>query len=199
MIGWALALSPVNADGPVRLTVVPEGSRVTIEVGKAGVLSFAGHVHEVIAQGVSGSVIVDEADPSRSSVSLEFRTAALRVNEKLEPSGDAPQVQETMLGPRVLDAAHYPTVVFRSSRVTIDSRSGDAAELRVEGAVTLHGVTRTLTLPVHVTLDRDGTLVARGKLSIRQTDYGITPVTAAGGTIRVKDELGVTFVLSARR
>ena len=195
----ALVAAPAWIDGSVQLTVVPEASRVTIEVGKAGVLSFAGHAHEILAPGVSGTVTLDEADPSKSSMSLEFQAASLRVNGAGEPPGDVPQVQETMLGPRVLDAARFPSVSFRSSRVVVGARSADGADIRIEGAVTLHGVTRTLTIPVRVTFAPDGTMTTRGRFSIRQSDYGIEPVTAAHGTIRVKDDLDVRFVLSARR
>jgi polyisoprenoid-binding protein YceI len=195
----ALVAAPAPIDGTDQLTLVADASRVTIEVGKTGMLSFAGHAHEILAPGVSGKVTVDEADPSRSSVSLEFRTASLRVNPAGEPPRDVPQVQEVMLGPRVLDAARFPIVSFRSSRVVVVTRAADSSDLRVEGAMTLHGVTRKLTLPLRVTLAPDGTLTARGSLSIRQTDYGIQPVTAAGGSVRVKDELDVRFVLVARR
>jgi polyisoprenoid-binding protein YceI len=65
--------------------------------------------------------------------------------------------------------------------------------------VTLHGVTRTLAIPVHVTLASDGTMTARGTLTIRQSDFGIRPVTAAGGAVRVKDGLDVLFVFGVRR
>ena len=33
---------------------------------------------------------------------------------------------------------------------------------------------------------------------LKQTDFGMVPVTAVGGTIRVKDELDIQFVLRAR-
>lgn len=195
----ALVAAPASTVGTAQLTVVPEASQVTIEVGKTGMLSFAGHAHEVLAPGVSGTVIVDEADPSRSSVSLEFRTADLRVNGAKEPPADVRQVQEVMLGPRVLDVARFPRVLFRSTRVVVGRRSADGADIWIEGSVTLHGVTRTLTIPAHVTLGPDGAVTAQGRFSIRQSDYGIQPVTAAGGTIRVKDDVDVRFVLSARR
>jgi hypothetical protein len=32
-----------------------------------------------------------------------------------------------------------------------------------------------------------------GKLTLRQTDFGITPVSAGGGTVKVKDELGIDY------
>jgi polyisoprenoid-binding protein YceI len=195
----ALVAAPAFVGGTNTLTVVPASSHVTIKVGKTGALSFAGHTHEILAPAVSGTVIVDEADPSRSSVSLEFKAADLRVSAAGEPPADVPKVQETMLGPQVLDAARFPSVSFRSSRVVVVARSADGADLRIEGEVTLHGVKRALTLPVRVTLAPDETMTARGGFQVRQSEYGIKPVTAAGGAVRVKDELEVLFVLIARR
>jgi polyisoprenoid-binding protein YceI len=42
-------------------------------------------------------------------------------------------------------------------------------------------------------------LTAEGTTTIRQSDFGIKPVTAAGGTVRVKDLLDVTFNLRATK
>jgi hypothetical protein len=42
-------------------------------------------------------------------------------------------------------------------------------------------------------------LRATGEVSIRQSDYGIEPVSAAGGTIKLKDELKLSFDISARK
>jgi hypothetical protein len=42
-------------------------------------------------------------------------------------------------------------------------------------------------------------MTARGGFVLRQTEFGMQPVTAAGGTVRVKDEVQVQFVLKARR
>jgi hypothetical protein len=43
-----------------------------------------------------------------------------------------------------------------------------------------------------------GRLTARGSFSLKQSDFGMVPVTAAGGTVRVEDEVDVQFVLRAR-
>jgi hypothetical protein len=34
-------------------------------------------------------------------------------------------------------------------------------------------------------------------MKLRQTDYGMTPVTAVAGTIRVKDEVTISFDIVA--
>jgi hypothetical protein len=42
-------------------------------------------------------------------------------------------------------------------------------------------------------------LRATGDFPLRQSDYEIRPVTAAGGTIKLKDELKLSFDISARK
>jgi hypothetical protein len=41
--------------------------------------------------------------------------------------------------------------------------------------------------------------VARGALQLRQSDFGITPFSVAGGAIQVADVLEVSFVIAAVR
>jgi polyisoprenoid-binding protein YceI len=187
----------MQASGP--LSVVADESHVVIAVGKAGMFGFAGHAHEVVAPAVRGTVVADVADWARSRVSLDFDAAALRVNGAGEPPADVPEVQRVMLGDRVLDAARFPNVSFRSTRVAVKALARDGADLQVEGQVTLHGVTKPLVVPVHVTWDGAGALVGRGAFSLKQSTFGIQPVTAAGGTVKVRDEVEVRFVLKARR
>ncbi len=192
------SLALVAGQSPAVLSVDPSSSQVTIEVGKAGALSFAGHVHEVVAPALRGEVRFDEQDLTRSSVTLEFDTAAMRVTGKGEPAKDVPEVQRVMLSERVLDVKKYPTISFTSRRVTMTRRVGADIELSIAGDLALHGQTRPVTIPVRVTIT-NGALAARGTFQIKQTDYGIQPVAAGAGTVRVKNELGVTFAFNAPR
>lgn len=92
----------------------------------------------------------------------------------------------------------FPTIVFRSRRVSAAPPVATGVALAIEGDLTLHGVTRPLTIHASATLHADR-LTARGTFVIKQTDFGIRPVTAGGGTVKVKDEVQVEFVLEARR
>ena len=172
-------------------------SSVVVHVGKAGLFSFAGHEHVVTAPRLTGVVLAAADDLSRCLVTLTFETAALRVEEKGEPAGDAAKVQETMLGPRVLDVTRFPTVTFKSRTVSGRHSATGSYELDIAGDLSLHGVTRSVALPLRVELSSD-TLRATGQLVLRQTEYGIKPVTVAG-VVKVKDELTIDYVLVATR
>ena len=93
-------------------------------------------------------------------------------------------VQTRMRGPEVLDSSRYPDIRFASTRVDPDG----AEQWRVTGDLTLHGVTRPLMFAV---TRREGHF--RGSASIRQSDFGIQPISIVGGTVKVKDELRVEF------
>jgi polyisoprenoid-binding protein YceI len=175
------------------------GTNVTVQVSKSGLLSFAGHDHEIVAPATEGQIVFDRADVARSSVRLVFDATAAKVTGKGEPAEDVPEVQRVMQSDRVLDVRKYPTIVFESRSVSRGASSGAAMTLRIDGDLMLHGVTRRVTAPgVQVRVD-GGRLTAEGKLEIRQSDFGIRPVTAAGGTVRVKDEVTIVFAITADR
>jgi polyisoprenoid-binding protein YceI len=173
-------------------------STMVVHVERAGLLAFAGHDHEVTVPVVDGSVLLDRTDPSRSIVRLQFDAMGMKVTGKGEPPDDVPEVQRVMLSDRVLDAQRNATIAFASRSIGLVKRSPDQMLLSVEGLLTLRGVTRPVTVPVDVRLSADR-LTVRGKATVRQTLFGIRPVTAAAGTIRVKDEVEVVFDIVARR
>jgi polyisoprenoid-binding protein YceI len=174
-----------------------ERSRAVIAVGKAGALSFAaGHTHEVLASVITGIVNVDTTRLAQSSVRLTIDTTALRVTGKGEPLEDVPEVQRVMLSDKVLDVQRNPTIAFESTGLTVDRQTPTAADLALAGQLNLHGVTRSLTVPVHVEFTTPDTLTRRGHLRVKQTDFGIAPVSVAG-VVKVKDALDVEFTIVA--
>jgi polyisoprenoid-binding protein YceI len=183
--------------GATRFRVDAGASRVVIHVGKAGLLGFAGHAHEVVAPIAHGALTVDPDRLGDASVEVVFDTSALRVTGAGEPAGDVADVQRTMLGPACLDVAHFPAIRFASTGVTGLGREPDGHRVVVRGALTLHGVTRAITLPARVDFKGDA-IEASGKLTIRQTDFGIRPISK-GGVVNVRDELDLDWRLIARR
>jgi len=56
---------------------------------------------------------------------------------------------------------------------------------------------RTVTVPVRVEM-AGNSLTASGKTTLAQKAFGIEPVSAGGGTVKVKNELGIEFKLVGR-
>jgi polyisoprenoid-binding protein YceI len=180
-----------------RYVLDPQGSRFVIHVGKGGLLGFAGHEHEILVGAFEGTVLADTEQIARSSLELTFEAAGLRVTGKGEPSKDVPKVQEAMVGPQCLDVGRYPAIRFTSKTVTGTHASQSRYDLEIRGDLTLHGVTRTVSVPVRVDFEGDR-LTASGRTVLRQTDFGIKPITVAG-VVKVKDELALEWTLVGRR
>jgi polyisoprenoid-binding protein YceI len=78
----------------------------------------------------------DPADPAKSSVKVT-------VDPRSIASDNAPDgFMTTLAGPEWLDAGKYPEMTYRSTKV---ERSGPNG-LRISGQLTLHGVTKPVTL-----------------------------------------------------
>ena len=151
-----------------------------MHVGKAGAFSGFGHAHEISAPIAHGDV--ETSKPL--SVQFSVNTAAMKVIDANVSEKDRADVQKTMLGPDVLDVARFPEIKFVSEQVEVigDSR------WRVHGNLTLHGQTKAIVL--ETTLEKGH---YRGTATVLQTNFGITPIKVAGGSIKVKDEIQIEY------
>jgi polyisoprenoid-binding protein YceI len=155
-------------------------STFTIYVYKTGILSGLGHNHEVEAPIESGEVRGSED----SSVELRIKSGELRVLDN-EVSGDTrAKIQSTMLSAEVLDVDHFPEIHFQSTGV----ESIGTDHWVIHGNLDLHGQTHPISFEV---AHKDG--LYEGTAMLKQSEFGITPVKVAGGTVRVKDEIKVEF------
>jgi polyisoprenoid-binding protein YceI len=161
-----------------------ERSTMTIHVYRTGVFSFAGDDHEIQAPIAAGNI-----DEGTQQVELSVNTNKLKVLDPKLSADKRSQVQSKMLSAEVLDPERYPEIRFRSTRV--QQKGPDA--LAVTGNLTLHGETRQVT--VNVTGKEAH---YRGKAMLKQTDFGMKPVTVAGGTVKVKDEVEIEFDIVLR-
>ena len=185
-----LLAASVRAAGPRTFTVDPERSRATIDVGKSGAFSFAGHTHEVDAPIKDGVVHLDADAPNKSDVKIDFNAAALRVTGKGESKDDVPKVQETMVGEQVLDVKKFPTMTFESTRVS----GGAGGTFEIVGNLTIKGVTREVTLEAElegVAISPQGheLIGFAATAQINREDFGLTYNMAleTGGVMIGKD------------
>lgn len=193
----ALAGAVPRASAPTTYIVDPAASQVVLHVGTSGLFSFAGHSHEVEAPAAAGRVEFDPDSPAQSTVRVEFDASRLMVTGKGEPAGDVPEVQRTMQSARVLDVSRFPRIAFASRDIRIVGQDAHRLRMKIRGDLTLHGVTRPTTADVTADVAADR-LTATGAMAVKQTEFGIEPVTAGAGTVRVKDDVDIRFTFVAR-
>ena len=171
-------LSAQARPSPSSTSIDTEHSTMTVHVYRSGLFSFAGDNHEIQAPIASGSL--NEAE---RTVELRVDVRQMRVLDPNLSADKRSQVQGKMLSPDVLDPERYPEITFRSTGV--DEKNSN---LSVRGNLTLHGETR----PINVSVTRTQSHY-RGSATVKQTDFGIKPISIAGGTIKVKDEVRIDF------
>lgn len=180
----AFLLPAQPADAPVSRAIDTDRSMIRIHVFKTGLFSAFGHDHYISAPIQQGSF--SEQNPS-AELSVDARK--LRVEDDDISEKDRAEIQATMLGPKVLDSEQFPEIRFHSTQI----EELGAGKWLVRGDLTLHGQTRPVKLEVE---EQNGRY--NGSAELKQKDFGITPVTVGGGTVKVRNEVRVQFEIAGK-
>jgi polyisoprenoid-binding protein YceI len=160
-------------------------STITIHVGKSGLLSAAAHDHTVSAP-ISSGAIQESGAPH-----IEFRVETAKMTVQPDPKIDAKDQAaiQTHMEELTLETKKFPEITFLSSRV----QKLAGGQWKVDGDLSLHGVTKTISLTVKQTGESYATHTV-----LKQTDFGIKPISIGGGMIKVKNEVEIEFQIFAR-
>jgi len=180
----ALSLCAGQSDTDPPRQIDTARSLITLNVYKTGLFSAFAHDHEIRAPIKSGTI-----DEDKNTVEFIVDARSLRVLDPKASESERAEIQSSMLGPKVLDSEKFPEIHFRSTAV------GDAGDDKwlVRGDLTLHGVTHFVNINV---AGSDGHY--SGMTTLSQKEWGITPISLGGGSIRVKDEVRVEFEIFAK-
>ena len=181
-----LAAAPLMAQEKAQEKAIDtQRSTITIHVGKSGLLSAAAHDHTIDAP-ISSGAILESGVPH-----IEFRVETAKMTVKPDPKIDAKDQAtiQTHMEEMTLETKKFPEITFRSSRV---QKLADG-QWKVDGDLSLHGVTKAVGLTVKQTGESWTTHTV-----LKQTDFGITPISIGGGMIKVKNEVEIDFQIFAR-
>lgn len=137
---------------------------------------------------VFGTIDADPANLATATVTLTVDTASLDSGMKMRDD----DMRDTYL-----ETNKYPTATFKSTAVSgaASVAPGQSADLKVAGDLTLHGVTRRIVVPVHLTLESPKRAHLTSKFTIRMTDYNVTVPQKL--VLSVANEVDVKFDLFA--
>lgn len=117
--------------------------------------------HEGQFPKLEGTIAVDEADHSKTKISLTIDMTAL--------TSDDPKLTEHLKNPDFFEVKKYPTAKFESKKVEVKAEH----EYVVTGDLTLHGKTSSISFPLKLE-EKDGGHVLSGKWKLDRTKWGIT-------------------------
>ena len=180
----------------VRYTIDSRISRFTVRVFASGMLSAFGHSPTIAIRDFGGEAQFNPDRLESASLHVTVKAGSLTVTDDISDK-DRREIEREMQD-SVLESAKYPEIVYDCSRVSVDNPGNGQYSITLQGNLSLHGVTRGLTIPARVAVTGD-MLRAFGEFSLRQSDYNIKPISAIGGGLKVKDEVKFSFDIVARK
>ena len=191
------ATAPLKEDATVRHVIDPQASSFVIQVFATGLLSAFAHSPKIAIRNFDGDVDVTAGATPLADARMRLRIQAdsLEVIDEISAK-DREEIQRR-IRQEVLDTESFPEIVYECSKVT-GSGGGDRYWAALQGELMMRGFTRPVPVSARVSLNGNQ-LRASGEFTLRQGDFEIPPITAAAGTIRVKDEVKCTFDILARR
>jgi polyisoprenoid-binding protein YceI len=189
-IATSTAATPTQAVAQTQsYDIDPIHSSATFKVRHLMVANVRGELGQI-----SGQVVIDDSDLTRSSVEATIDATAINTRDEKRDAH--------LRSPDFFDTATYPTITFKSKRVQV-ARSGN---LLVTGDLTIHGVTRETTLDVEpLSPDvRDPWGNQKRGVSattkINRKDFNVSFNAALdGGGVVVGDEVSVTLEVELGR
>ncbi|HEV8242335.1 MAG TPA: YceI family protein, partial [Thermoanaerobaculia bacterium] len=178
----AVHAQPAGATGPRTLTIDRNHSSIGFRIRHL-VSNVDGRFGDF-----AGTITYDPAKPENSVVDVTVQAASIDTG--------TPRRDDDLRSENFFDVAKYPTLTFKS--VSVQKKA--AGELTLTGDLTMHGVTKRITVPVSVL----GMLPFRGgekagfstTFTVDRKDYNITWNRAldTGGAL-LGDEVTVTINL----
>ena len=167
--------------------VGPQSGRLLVKTARTGLGAKAGHDLTIEVTRWHGNVVIDAATPVNSSVTVEVDVDSFEVRQGtggVKPLTDADRadIKNTLRG-KILNTAQHPAITFGSNQV-----SGTAESFRIDGDLTLVGVTQPVTVEGRLAAGR-----ALGSAVIVQSRWGIRPYSAFLGALKLRDEVEVQF------
>jgi polyisoprenoid-binding protein YceI len=136
---------------------------------------------------IEGTLEFDEADPTKASVSATIAIGSIDSNIK--------KLDGVLASGDYFDAEKFPTATFKSTRVEMGATPD---RLKVTGDLTMHGVTKPVTLDVKVTkvgehpLRKAPAAGFEATTTLQRSDFGITKYLP-----HVADEVKIHVVAEA--
>ena len=129
------------------------------------------------ATGISGKVTFDPDNPGAVKGKIVVQSSSLHVGN--------PMQKEHLHSDKWLDVAKYPEISFEVESAKNVKTEGNVTTAEVTGKMSLHGVTRAITVPVKMTFLKDklkartgkegDLLVIRANFKIKRSDFAINP------------------------
>jgi polyisoprenoid-binding protein YceI len=183
-----LALSPAAASPSAAASAAASTGAGLAGTWKVGQGSLAGYrvreqfagqtaAHDAVARTstISGSLTVAGDGSGLTASGLQF-TVGLADLQSVDTVAGLNVANRDRIVSRSLSVSQYPDATFQAQPISVPAsiESGQTPTVSIPGQLTVHGVTKPVTLSVQLRLS-GGQVQAAGSTSFAMTDFGVQP------------------------
>jgi polyisoprenoid-binding protein YceI len=131
-------------------------------------------------------ILLDRENPAGTTFQLAIKADSIDTNDAKRDSH--------LKGPDFFDSPSFPDITFESTTVVLDNRPQQGIVYQVTGNLTMHGVTRQVTLPIQMlgegpSLDGKTHAGFLTQTELKRSDFGMTKFLENN---TVGDAIGIT-------
>jgi len=172
----------MSAAGVTTYKIDPVHSSVLFRVKHMNLAYFYGRF-----TAIDGMILWDDKNPANSSITAQIATDSIDTHFEKR--------NQDLKGPDFFNVLEFPSIQFKSRKI---EKAGDA-KYKVDGDLTLHGVSRPLTIELEKTGEGPGPgggyrVGGQTVFAIKRSDFGMTYLLNG-----VSDEVVLTISVEAVR
>ena len=178
-------------------------SHIVVVTHRAGLLSFLGHEHAILATEYTAALCLAPEQLASSSLRVTIPTRSLVIDSdtarRLARLGGGPNAETRaeialkLMDERRLHAEGHPTLAFET--VAIQRTRGDS--LQVQGRLTIKGVQRDVRLAASLTTADADAVRLQARLRFKLSDFNVLAETVAG-VVKVSNDADLYVHLVAK-
>ncbi len=177
-----------------RYRIDAERGSFTVQVFAEGMLSFMGHNPTFAVRRYGGEIQFAEDDNAVESMMIVAEAESLSLRDNVSEK-DRTEIENTMRED-VLETYKFSEIYFVSKDISLTEKRDGKFAVTANGVLSLHGETLPKTIEAEAEISGEN-IRANGEFSLRQSDFNIEQVKALGGTLKVKDEVKISFDITA--
>jgi polyisoprenoid-binding protein YceI len=174
----------------------PRASRFSVQAFATGMLSAMGHNPTIGIRTFTGQVDFNPESVEGARFRLSIKADSLGVLDDVSEKDR--REMEQIMNERILEPLKYPEILYDAPAISVTRLQGNLYSAELSGSLSFHGMTQAQRVIARIA-DFGEMLRASGDFTLRQSDYGIKPISVAGGALKVKDELKFSFEFVARK
>jgi polyisoprenoid-binding protein YceI len=165
-----------------------------IRTGVAGRAAQLGHRLTIAMRSWQATTQWDSDEPVSAELTVDVGSLeVVRGEGGLAPLSGPEKILVRSNALRSLGARRFPRITFVAN---IIEKTDDG--YRLTGTLTIHGEARTQTVDVR-TDDLDGSWWLSSETMVRQSDFGIKPYSQLLGSLKVADDVTVSFTAESAK